>query len=468
MFTLKSAKEFLASAVIPTQYKNCFHYDVPTGFLGDPNGCVEAFGCYHVFYQHHPFAATNGDICWGHAVTKDFIHWQTCPPAIAPDLDYDRTGCWSGGALFEGGRLFLFYTGNSDGIQQICLAYSDDGITFVKYENNPIITTDMQPQGGDQYAFRDPYVVKAQGKYYMFIGNKDIPEDCGRTLLYVSENLYEWQYVGVVYRDRDGVHPGITECPCHARVDGADALFMSLNFMPDKGDLHRNFAETVALVGRLNYDTAAFVHGEKQLLDYGFDSYATQVMKLSDGRTISLAWMQMWEVTWPTAEYGWVGSFGLPRQVCVRNGKVYQTPIEEIQTYCVQVTELSSVSEYETEFRPVRLQIKHSAKDHLTLKFSDGISEYRYEWCPEESRAVITRGGILPQSRNQLESNTHERIVPIGRCDTISLDIFLDTSAAEIFFNDGEYVASGTYFMQKKARITLSGPCRLKMSDIKV
>ena len=76
---------------------------------------------------------------WSHAVSEDLIHWKHMPIALAPTHDYDRDGCFSGCGIVKDDRLYLFYTGNIPNEQNQCMAYSDDGVNFVKYEHNPII-----------------------------------------------------------------------------------------------------------------------------------------------------------------------------------------------------------------------------------------------------------------------------------------------------------------------------------------
>ena len=111
--------------------------------INDPNGLVWYKDAYHFFYQYNPFGLTWGEPCWGHAVSRDLLHWTQLPPALVPSEPYDmyeQGGCFSGCALVVGQRLYLLYTGvcEKDGhcVQAQCLAWSDDGVTFQKYENN--------------------------------------------------------------------------------------------------------------------------------------------------------------------------------------------------------------------------------------------------------------------------------------------------------------------------------------------
>jgi len=77
-------------------------------------------GWYHFFYQYNPNAAVWGDIVWGHAVSKDLIHWLYLPIAMVPDQWYDANGVWTGSATFlDDGSIVMLYTGSTDEFVQV-------------------------------------------------------------------------------------------------------------------------------------------------------------------------------------------------------------------------------------------------------------------------------------------------------------------------------------------------------------
>ena len=114
------------------------------------------------------------------------------------------------------------------------------------------------PKGIDPYAFRDPYVIRKDNGFVVFVGAKDLENDCGCVLVYKSENLFDWEYVGKLISRKDMVHPGIFECPSYAEFGEKCALIASLNFMPTSGKIHRNFADTIGLVGNANLSVPSF------------------------------------------------------------------------------------------------------------------------------------------------------------------------------------------------------------------
>ena len=166
-------------------------------------------GEYHLFYQYYPYETVWGPMHWGHAVSKDLITWEYYPAAIAPDMEYDKNGCFSGSAIeMEDGRQLLVYTGvqkmeDEDGnireVQTQCVAFGD-GKDYEKYANNPVIDSTMLPEGAGKYDFRDPKVWRENGKYYIVVGNKTEDID-GQILQFVSDDGINWSYDKTVIKN---------------------------------------------------------------------------------------------------------------------------------------------------------------------------------------------------------------------------------------------------------------------------
>ena len=298
------------------------HYQPSKGWRNDPNGLVYFDGYYHLFYQHAPDYEKPWQqaMHWGHARTKDFLHWEELPIALYPDKPYDKDGCWSGTAIEKDGVLYLFYASidrsESDGRgqQSVSVAYSKDGIRFEKYANNPVIP--HYPADGCN-DFRDPAVAYIDGKYYIVMasGHKESKE--GRLLLYESENLFDWTYDGIMAAWPNCEY---TECPSFMLAEDGTCLltasvceFTQRYFSAMYGDFQQ---------GKFNVRHVGIV-------DKGPDQYAGQVFRDHKGRNLLITWIPGW------AYHDWaekdVGCFSVPREMKCVNGKVYGYPVEEVR-----------------------------------------------------------------------------------------------------------------------------------------
>ena len=147
-----------------------YHFEPKKGWMNDPNGLIYYKERYHAFFQHNPHAAVWGPMHWGHAVSDNLIHWEELPIALYPEQPYeDDGGCFSGSAIEKDSKLYIFYTSVSKSMGQTqSVAVSDDGILFIKYSGNPLITAPPSDGSAD---FRDPKVLLIEGTYYMVVGS---------------------------------------------------------------------------------------------------------------------------------------------------------------------------------------------------------------------------------------------------------------------------------------------------------
>ena len=88
--------EELAEQQIPALGRPSFHLSSRAGWMNDPNGFSFYRGEYHLFYQYYPYESKWNSMHWGHAVSRDLLHWRYLPAALAPDTLADKDGCYSG------------------------------------------------------------------------------------------------------------------------------------------------------------------------------------------------------------------------------------------------------------------------------------------------------------------------------------------------------------------------------------
>ncbi len=434
-----------------------FHLTPLTGWMNDPNGFSFYKGQYHLFYQYYPFNTFWGTMHWGHAVSEDLLHWTYLPAALAPDHNYDAHGCFSGTAIAYDDKHLLMYTGVSKShthsdkeVQMQCIAIGD-GVNYTKHSENPVLDTSSLPPGMSPYDFRDPKIWRSkEGDYFCVVSAKN-EHQLGSLLLYRSPDCYTWRYEGIL-AENDGSLGMMWECPDLFELDGKSILLLSpMEMMPD-GSEYGNGGGTVACIGRIDKDAVRFVREHVHTIDYGLDFYAPQTVLASDGRRIMVAWMQNWETykaVYPKKNK-WLGQMTLPRELTLKNGRLYQQPIRELARYRSEkvdyknvrlsgMQQLEGISGRSAELH-VRLRTIPEKWLHcFRICFAAGGKNFSsLTFRPQESLLTLdrSRSGIRAASM-------HQKDLKIDSWNgVLDLQIILDHYSAEIFVNGGEYVLS--------------------------
>lgn len=318
------------------------HFTAPYHWINDPNGLIYFQGHYHIFYQHFPYANKWGTMHWGHAITKDFIHYKHLPIALYPSKDFDRNGCFSGSALEIDDKLYLYYTairyakenpeyvhvqyGDDDLRASQALLISEDGIHFDNKNNKQqIIPMIQEAYIGDYRHTRDPKVWKKEdGKYAMVIGSKVAYENdyCGKALFYESEDGIHFTYKNSYQDNEIG---NMWECPDVFKVDNQHIMI----FSPENTDLPPKPVSNARYMP-IDFDEESLTvkgHGDVPYLDYGLDFYAPQTFLSKDNERMLLGWLRMRK---PVKEEDWIGMFIMPRILNYRDGTLYQKLLPEI------------------------------------------------------------------------------------------------------------------------------------------
>ncbi|KOV57011.1 glycosyl hydrolase family 32 [Streptomyces sp. NRRL WC-3618] len=194
-------------------YRPQFHFTPEKNWMNDPNGLVYYEGEYHLFYQYNPNGDSWGDMSWGHAVSKDLVHWQQLPLALSHD---DKEMVFSGSAVVDRNNttgfgtkknppMVAIYTSHAKdtGIQAQSLAYSTDrGRTWTRYRGNPVIDIGSKD-------FRDPKVQwYAPTKSWLMTVSMSAEH---KVRFYTSQNLKDWKQQSEF--GPAGATGGVWECP---------------------------------------------------------------------------------------------------------------------------------------------------------------------------------------------------------------------------------------------------------------
>jgi fructan beta-fructosidase len=191
------------------KYRPQFHFTTRRGWINDPNGLIYHQGEYHMYYQHNPVALPWGNMSWGHAVSKDLVHWKEQPKVLFPN---PQTGdCFSGAAFIDRENQLDRKTGDEDLLvafylrtrSGLCFAYSNDrGKTMTDYEGNPVLT-----HTGARIDTPRPFWYEPTGRWIAPTYDH-FKDEQGKNLravgFYSSANLKDWQYESRVEQDKWG------------------------------------------------------------------------------------------------------------------------------------------------------------------------------------------------------------------------------------------------------------------------
>lgn len=445
--------------------KPLFHLIPRTGWMNDPNGFSYYNGMYHMFYQYYPYDTCWGPMHWGHAISKDLLTWENLPVALAPDSSADSFGCFSGSAIeTEDGKHMIMYTGvvknelengGFEEIQQQCIAIGD-GVDYEKIDINPVIKTEDLPEGCRPCDFRDPKMWKENGKYYVVLGSKTKDMD-GQLLKYSSEDGIHWKYEGIILKNnkRYGL---MWECPDYFPLDGKQVVVASpQDMLPEELEFH-NGNGTVCIIGSID-ENGNFHEENSQAVDYGIDFYAPQTIELQDGRRVMIGWLQNWDtVPIRRDDFPWFGQLSIPREVHIKDGRLFQNPIREIENYYtnrierqgVVISDECSLSGIEGRVIDMTIKIapERDSYKKFEIRFADNGKSYStITFDAEESIVKIdrkhsgSRRAIVHQRRCSVRHNDGE----------IKFRLLMDRYSVELFINDGEQVMSMAIFTDYKA-----------------
>ncbi|MCC8066556.1 MAG: glycoside hydrolase family 32 protein [Clostridiales bacterium] len=417
-----------------------YHFMAQTGWINDPNGLIYFQGNYHFFFQYNPYHGFWDSMYWGHAVSRDLLHWEYLPPALAPSETYDdhpKGGCFSGSAIERDGRLYLMYTATTnagEGFEQTqCLAYSEDGIHFEKYEGNPLVKA---PAGIPADQFRDPKIWKHEDFYYMVVGA--CKEERGMALLYRSADLIHWEFWNVLFESR-GEWGRMWECPDFYQLGDKYVL----TFSPIASGDHT----AVWLSGQFDYETGRFCPERSGEIDWGLDYYAPQSFLAPDGRRITVGWANGWEwmpqwKDWgPSFQEGWCGFFNVPREVrMLKDGSLQYLPVRELEALREKPCRIQELFVTEEERELIAGDgICFEMKFRIDLERTDAKSLELDLRCGKGKKTACVfdfEKGQLSVNRNNADGwsrGTSRSVLFLKGKQELDVHIFSDQSSIELF-----------------------------------
>ena len=258
------------------------HFSPRRGWNNDPNGMVFADGEYHLYFQHNPYGWPWGNMHWGHAVSRDMVHWEELPIAIYPYkfgdwvfsgsavVDRTNTSGWKKG---DNELIVAAYTSTGRGE---CIVYSNDrGRTFQEFDGNPVV----------KHHGRDPRLLwHAPSKQWVMAVYDEMEKSRG-IAFHTSPDLKTWTFQSRI--------DGFFECPDIFELSGKWVLTAaSSEYMVGTFDGKTFTPETPKLKGHLGrgfYAAQTFSHEPKgRVVQIGWLQTATPGMPFNQAMSLPL------------------------------------------------------------------------------------------------------------------------------------------------------------------------------------
>lgn len=399
-----------------------FHFTSRRGWINDPNGLIYHEGEYHLFYQHNPFERDWENMHWGHAVSKDLVHWTELPDALFPDhtgtmfsgstvIDYHNTAGFNRGKT---PAMVAAFTAASSDRQVQGIAYSlDRGRTFTKYAKNPVIDSKEKWNSVDT---RDPKVFwYAPSNHWVMVLN----ERDGHSI-YTSANLKDWKY--------ESHTTGFWECP-------------ELFELPVDGDpKHTKWvmygASGTYMTG--NFDGKVFTPETGKYCYTTGSIYAAQTftnIPATDGRRIQIGWGR---INHPGMPFN--GMMMMPTELTLRTTKdgirLVSVPVREAEVLFTPIRTWHSLSSDEANRQLAEFYTADCLRIQTTIKLSHatdaGFNLFGQRIISYDMNSTTLNGHFYsPQDPTSME---------------LSADIYIDRTSIEVFIDGGLY----SYSMERR------------------
>jgi len=442
------------------------HFTPKKAWMNDPNGMVFYNNQYHLFYQYYPDSTVWGPMHWGHATSKDLLHWQHLPVALYPDslgyifsgsavADINNTSGFGRDSIVPLVAIFTHHDEKGQGagkntFQNQSLAYSlDEGTTWTKYAANPVL---RNPGIKD---FRDPKVAwhEESKKWIMTLATLD------RITFYSSLNLKDWTKESEFGKEA-GAHGGVWECPDLFTLDykGQNiwVLLVSINpGAPNGGSGTQYF--TGAFDGKTftPYDT------DTRWIDYGPDNYAGVTWSNTGNRKIFLGWMSNWQYAQLVPTKNWRSAMTIPRDLGIEKAGdkyfVVSKPSPGLSTGAGKGTSFDNVDVVDFDLTGKTGRLSGPAR--LTLK-SDKIAGYSISLSNETGQQLVigydkgnnhyfidrTASGNTSFEKGFAAKHTAPRLTAVENTD---MTLIIDNASVEVFADGGLTVMTSVFFPGK-------------------
>ncbi|KAK6132179.1 hypothetical protein DH2020_034080 [Rehmannia glutinosa] len=424
---------FAWTNVMLSWQRTAYHFQPEKNWM---NGPLYYKGWYHLFYQYNQDSAVWGNITWGHAVSRDLIHWLHLPYAMVPDQWYDINGVWTGSAtILPDGRIIMLYTGDTfDVVQVQCLAYpanlSDPLLlNWVKDPNNPVL---VPPPGIGYKDFRDPttaWLSPDGDKWRITIGSK--VNKTGISIVYETKDFIKYELLDGYLHAVPGT--GMWECIDFYPVslteeNGLDTSVngpgvkhvMKASLDDDKNDYYA-LGTYDPIKNKWTPDDPELDVGIGLRYDYGKYYASKTFYDQNKQRRILWGWIRETDAEELDLLKGWACLQSIPRTVVFdqkTGSNIVQWPVEEVESLRSDMVEFNDVKLGPGSITPLKVDSPSQLDlvvsfeiDKETVEATAESDSNGYD-CPTSGGAA-NRGVLGPFGIVVLADETLSELTPI-------------------------------------------------------
>lgn len=425
--------------IYDTPYREQYHFNPIHNWINDPNGLCWYQGNYHMFYQANPHGQVWDNMYWGHGVSRDLIHWIHLPYALEPQESLlgdpgRKGGAFSGSAVALEDRV-VFYLTRHDGPM-------DDGAETVEWqtmtESKDLLT--FQPEreiirqkpAGAGHDFRDPKVVKLKDGWYLVLGSN--LDGVSAILLYRSEDGEHWEYAGPLLTEPDRKATTI-ECPDFFYLDGS---YVAVGALMKHTDDWGRYQMTRCYIG--DFKDGRLEVSRRQWFDFGSNFYAVQSFE-HQGRRIAMGWISDFYGEHVEVPGGAYGSMSLPRELQIRDGRLFVKPAEEVYELLGNQIYSGCAMVGLPKIRGNAYYVKARFTGYTDFQFLLGEDGDASIWLEQEHGTVGIRTMGTASSAVRFPAEVEW---------VKTVEIFVDRRTVEVFINGGEAAGTKVFYCSRK------------------
>lgn len=461
-------------------YRPYVHFTPQKNWMNDPNGMFYYNGKYHLYFQYYPDDNVWGPMHWGHASSKDMISWEEHPIALYPD---EKGYIFSGSAVVDHNNtsgfgvegktpIIAMFTHHSMekelaekvDVESQSIAYSlDEGMTWTKYEGNPVI------KNPNIRNYRDPKVFWHEDtqKWVMVLAADD------QVMLYASPDMKNWEYLSS-FGKGIGNHDGVWECPDLMLLPVKNTSEMKyVLLVSNSRNTPNSGSATQYFVGdfdgkefKMDNAFSSVLEQEQNFwMDFGKDNYAGvrfQNIQGPTGEKYLMGWMSNWEYATKVPTQGWRSSMTLARELSLFAYKdtyrLKSLPVNSLMDYSQEKSKGKDQNIKENtllqkgallpSLMDIRFNPPSKGKVVFTLSTTQGDRvEFGYDADQRQYFLDRTNSGEIDFSPTF--ANAISTAPRFSEKEEINLKVLVDKTSLELFWDDGETTMTEIFFTRQ-------------------